>query len=351
MKNLDITIGSKKIGRSHAPFIIGEVSGNHMGSKDMALELVSKIISAGASAIKLQTYTADTMTLDINHGEFLVDGDQIWGGRSLYQLYKEAATPWEWHKEIFELCQSNDTPCFSSPFDESAVDFLESLGAPAYKIASFECIDLPLIRRVARTGKPTIISTGMAKLSEISEAVEMFYSSGGKELILLKCTSAYPASAEASNLKTIAHMQELFGCQVGLSDHTLGIGAPLAAIALGATVIEKHVTLSRTNGAVDSLFSADPAEFALLMRESKSAWQAVGGVHYGVSADDEKSRKYRRSIYVVEDLKAGDVLSNKNLRRVRPGAGLPPKFYDLVLGGKIKHAVAKGTPLTWDLIV
>lgn len=346
----EIQIASTKIGPAHAPFIIGEVSGNHMGSKSEALELVTKIIEAGASAIKLQTYTADTMTLNIAEREFMVGAGQIWSGRSLYDLYKEAATPWEWHREIFDLCKQHGVPCFSSPFDESAVDFLESLDAPAYKIASFECIDLPLIKKVAQTGKPTIISTGMATLSEIGDAVDMFYSSGGKELILLKCTSSYPASPKTSNLKTIAHMQELFKCQVGLSDHTLGIGVPLAAIALGATVVEKHVTLSKTNGAVDSLFSSDPEEFAMLVRESKATWESVGLVHYGVNADDEQSRRFRRSLYISEDLKAGDELSSMNVRRVRPGEGLPPKFYDVVLGKRLNKPASKGTPLSWDLI-
>jgi pseudaminic acid synthase len=346
----EIQIAGTKIGPAHAPFIIGEVSGNHMSSKSAALELVTKIIEAGASAIKLQTYTADTMTLNIAEREFMVGAGQIWSGRSLYGLYKEAATPWEWHREIFDLCKQHRVPCFSSSFDESAVDFLESLDTPAYKIASFECIDLPLIRKVAQTGKPTIISTGMATLSEIGDAVDMFYLSGGKELILLKCTSSYPASPKTSNLKTIAHMGELFKCQVGLSDHTLGIGVPLAAIALGATVVEKHVTLSKTNGAVDSLFSSDPEEFAMLVRESKATWESVGLVHYGVNSDDEQSRKYRRSLYISEDLRAGDELSSKNLRRVRPGEGLPPKFYDVVLGKRVNKPARKGTPLSWDLI-
>lgn len=338
------------IGKKIRPFIIAEMSGNHNQSIDRAFEIVDAAAKAGAQAIKLQTFTADTMTLDITEGEFTInDSKSLWAGQALHSLYQQAYTPWEWHAPIFERAREKGMLCFSSPFDESAVDFLETLDTPFYKIASFECIDLPLIRRAAQTGKPLIISTGMATIAEIAEAVDTARAAGCKDLVLLKCTSTYPASPENSNVKTIAHMRDLFGCEVGLSDHTMGIGAAVAAVAFGATVIEKHFTLSRSDGGVDSTFSLEPAELASLVVETERAWQALGTITYGPTPAEDKPRTRRRSLYVGADLEPGDVLTVDNLRRVRPGQGLPPKFYEMLLGRKIRKAVKKGTPLSWDL--
>ena len=345
-----IRIGSRLIG-GDAPFVIAEMSGNHNRSLDRALAIVDAAAESGAHAVKLQTYTPDTMTLDLDSGEFFIDDPaNPWSGQSLYNLYGEANTPWEWHEAIFERCRERGLECFSSPFDETAVDFLESLDAPAYKIASFENTDLPLIRRAAATGKPLIISTGMATLAELTEAVEAARGAGCEELILLKCTSTYPATPANSHLATIPHLRELFGCQVGLSDHTLGLGVAVAATALGATVIEKHFTLARADGGVDAAFSMEPAELKQLVEETARAAQALGGVHYGPVGDESASLKHRRSLYVAEELKAGDVLTEKNLRRIRPGLGLAPKHYDTVLGMRVSRDVAKGTPLSWELL-
>lgn len=338
------------IGRNVRPFIIAEMSGNHNKSLDRALAIVDAAAEAGAQAIKLQTFTADTMTLDITEGEFTInDSKSLWAGQALHSLYQQAYTPWEWHAPIFARAKEKGMLCFSSPFDESAVDFLETLDAPFYKIASFECIDLPLIRRAAKTGKPLIISTGMATIAEIAEAVDTARAAGCKELVLLKCTSTYPASPENSNVKTIAHMRDLFGCEVGLSDHTMGIGAAVAAVAFGATVIEKHFTLARADGGVDSAFSLEPAELASLVVETERAWQAIGKITYGPTAAEEKPRTRRRSLYIGADLEAGDILTVENLRRVRPGQGLPPKFYEMLLGRRVRKPVKKGTPVSWDL--
>lgn len=345
-------IGDRKIGPEAAPYIIAEMSGNHNQSLDRALQIVDAAAASGAHALKLQTYTANTMTLNLDEDEFYVsDPKSLWVGQSIYQLYSEAHTPWDWHKPIFERAASHGMASFSSPFDETAVDFLESLNVPAYKIASFECVDLPLIRRVAQTGKPMIISTGMATLAEIEEAVTTAREAGCAEIVLLKCTSTYPASPENTNVRTIKHMQELFGCQVGLSDHTMGIGAAVAAVAMGATVIEKHFTLSREDGGVDSAFSLEPPELTSLVKETKRAWQAMGEVRYGPTNEEIVARKRRRSLYVAQDLENGDTLTPTNLRRIRPGNGLPPKYYDLVLGRKVKHAVRRGTPLDWDMLL
>jgi len=348
---MSITLGKHVINKDKKPFIIAEMSGNHNQSLDRALEIVDAAAKAGAHAIKLQTYTAETMTLALDQGEFFInDPKSLWVGQSLHDLYKKAHTPWEWHAPIMERARELGLVCFSSPFDESAIDFLETLNVPAYKIASFECVDLPLIRKAASTGKPLIISTGMASVSEIAEAVSAARSSGCRDLILLKCTSTYPASPENTNLRTIADMRDLFGCEIGLSDHTMGIGAAIAAVAVGATVIEKHLTLSRADDGVDSTFSLEPAELASLVVESRRAWQALGAIYYGPTAAEEQAVLRRRSLYISKDMKAGDIFTENNLRRIRPGHGLPPKYYETVLGRRIKNDKKAGTPLSWEII-
>ncbi|WP_155591982.1 pseudaminic acid synthase [Lysinibacillus cavernae] len=347
-----IKIGHKEIGRQTKPFIIAEMSGNHNQSLERALHLVELAAEAGVDALKLQTYTPDTITLDVHTGEFFIqDNVNIWKGNSLYNLYKEAYTPWEWHQEIFNKAKELGLLAFSSPFDETAVDFLETLDVPAYKIASFENVDIPLIRKAARTGKPIIISTGMATAAELDEAVRAARAEGNHQIILLKCTSTYPATPANSNLATIPHMRELFGTEIGLSDHTMGVGVSVAAVTLGATVIEKHFTTSRADGGVDSAFSMEPHELKMLVEETERAWQSLGQVQYGPTEAEKDSTKFRRSLYIGEDLKAGDVLTKENLRNVRPGLGLPTKYYDLVLGKTVKQDVKKGTPLSWELLL
>ena len=344
-------IGSRRVGRDVAPFIIAEVSGNHNGSLDRALEIVARVAESGAQALKLQTYTADTMTLDLKHGEFFIsDADSLWKGRSLYDLYQEAHTPWEWHEPIFRRARELGLEAFSTPFDATAVDFLENLGVPAYKVASFENTDLPLIRRVASTGKPVIISTGMATIAEIDEAVQTARDAGCRDLILLKCTSSYPASPTASNLATIPELRTMFGCEVGLSDHTMGIGAAIASVALGAVVIEKHVTLRRADGGVDSEFSLEPHELAQLVAETRVAQEAFGQIRLGATSEEVGSRVFRRSLYICQDMQAGEVLTRSNLRAIRPGLGLPPKFIEQLLGKRVSRAVKKGTPMSWELV-
>ena len=333
------------------PFIIAEMSGNHNQSLERALAIVDAAADAGVDAVKIQTYTADTMTIDIDTGEFFIsDKDSLWKGETLYHLYEKAHTPWEWHKAIFERCKERGIMGFSTPFDDTSVDFLEDLGVPCYKIASFENVDLPLIRKVARTGKPIIASTGMTTVAELSDLVQTVRENGCTDLTLLKCTSSYPASPEGTNLRTIPHMRELFGCTVGLSDHTLGIGAAVASVALGAAVIEKHFTLSRAEGGVDAAFSLEPAEMAQLVRECRTAALALGTVSYERAEQEQKSLQFRRSLYVVEDMKAGDVFTEKNLRRIRPGMGLSPKYYDIILGKKANCNITRGTAVQWDLI-
>lgn len=333
------------------PFIIAEMSGNHNQSLERALAIVDAAADAGVDAVKIQTYTADTMTIDIDTGEFFIsDKDSLWKGETLYHLYEKAHTPWEWHKAIFERCKERGIVGFSTPFDDTSVDFLEDLGVPCYKIASFENVDLPLIRKVARTGKPIIASTGMTTVAELSDLVQTVRENGCTDLTLLKCTSSYPASPEGTNLRTIPHMRELFGCAVGLSDHTLGIGAAVASVALGAAVIEKHFTLSRAEGGVDAAFSLEPAEMAQLVRECRTAALALGAVSYERAEQEQKSLQFRRSLYVVEDMKAGDVFTEKNLRRIRPGMGLSPKYYDIILGKKANCNITRGTAVQWDLI-
>jgi pseudaminic acid synthase len=335
-----------------SPLIVAEMSGNHNHSLDYALKIVDAAAQNGAHAIKLQTYTAETMTLDLEEGEFSIrDPQSLWVGQTMYALYEKAYTPWEWHAPIMDRAKKHGILCFSSPFDEKAVDFLENLDVPAYKIASFECIDLPLIKKVAATGKQMIISTGMATIAEIAEAVDTARENGCNNLVLLKCTSNYPASPENSNLRTIAHMRELFDCEVGLSDHTMGIGASIAAIAFGATMIEKHFTLNRADGGVDSVFSLEPEELKNLVIETERAWQALGKIKYGPTESEKKVRLRRRSLYIGEDLQKGDVLTPQNLRRIRPGLGLSPKYYDMMLGRKVNRAVKKGTPLCLELLM
>jgi len=314
---------------------------------------VEAAAKAGAHALKLQTYTADTMTLDIDEGEFYIeDPNSLWKGASLHKLYQLAYTPWEWHAPIFKRANELGMLAFSTPFDESAVDFLESLDVPCYKIASFENTDLPLIRKVAATGKPMIISTGMASVAELDESVRTARAAGCKDLILLKCTSTYPATPENTNIRTIPHLRDLFGTEVGLSDHTMGTGVSVASVALGATVIEKHFTLSRAEGGVDSAFSMEPAEMASLVLESERAWQALGRITYGAaSAQEEKSKVYRRSLYISRDLKAGEILDATSVRAIRPGLGLAPKFIDMVMGKAVKLDVKRGTPVSWDLLL
>ncbi|SDP59058.1 pseudaminic acid synthase [Selenomonas ruminantium] len=334
------------------PFIIAEMSGNHNQSLDRAMKIVEAAAESGVDAIKLQTYTADTMTIDKDIDEFFIaDKDSLWQGESLYNLYKKAYTPWDWQEKIFRHAEKLGLICFSTPFDDTSVDFLEGIDCPIYKIASFENIDLPLIRKVAKTGKPIIASTGMASVAELDEMVRTAKESGCDDLTLLKCTSSYPATPEGTNLRTIPHMKELFNCKVGLSDHTLGIGAAVASIALGATVIEKHFTLSRAEGGVDSAFSLEPEEMKLLVRECNAAYQALGEIRYNTQAQEKKSLQFRRSLYIVEDMKAGDIITEQNMRRIRPGWGLHPKYYDALLGKKIATDVEKGTKLTWDLIM
>lgn len=346
-----IVIGGRKIGMGSPPFVIAEMSGNHNQSLDRALAIVDAAARAGAHAFKLQTYTADTMTIDVREGAFFIDDpNSLWQGRSLYELYQEAHTPWEWHQTIFDRCRELGLICFSTPFDESAVDFLESLGMPCYKIASFENTDLPLLRKVAATGKPLFISTGMASVAELDEAVRAVRETGCEDIVLLKCTSTYPASPKDTNLRTIPHLRELFGCEVGISDHTMGLGVSVAAVALGATVIEKHFTLSRAEGGVDAAFSLEPEELAQLVTETDRARQALGVVRYSQTDNETASLRHRRSLYIVQDMCAGEVLTRENFRAIRPGLGLPPKYYEMLLGKRVAKAAGKGTPLQWDLV-
>lgn len=333
------------------PFIIAEMSGNHNHSLDRALAIVDAAAEAGVDALKIQTYTADTITINKSDGEFLIsDTKSLWEGESLYSLYQKAYTPWEWHKAIFDRCKDRGIIGFSTPFDFTAVDFLEEIDCPIYKIASFENIDLPLIKRVAQTGKPMIVSTGMASVAELQELVDTARENGCKDLTLLKCTSSYPATPEGSNLLTIPHMKELFRCNVGLSDHTLGIGVAVVSVALGAKVIEKHFTLSKADGGVDAAFSLELSEMSQLVRECNNAFSALGQVSYAVQEQERKSLVFRRSLYVVQDMRAGDEITVHNVRSIRPGLGLLPKYYEYVLGKKIKCDVKRGTALSWQYI-
>jgi len=347
-----IKIGNREIGQQHAPFVIAEMSGNHNQSLERALKIVEAAAKTGAHALKIQTYTPDTMTLDLDEREFHIsDPNSLWAGTSLYKLYGEAYTPWEWHKPIFDRARELGIIAFSTPFDDTAVDFLEKLDVPCYKIASFENTDLPLIRRVAATGKPLIISTGMATVAELDETVRAAREAGCKDLILLKCTSTYPATAANTNILTIPHLRKLFGCEVGLSDHTMGVGVSVAGVALGATVVEKHFTLNRADGGVDSAFSMEPAEMAQLVVETERAWQALGQVSYGPTEAEKKSLVFRRSIYIVQDLEEGSVLTRENIRCIRPGYGLPPSYYDELLGKRVTRAVKRGVAIRLEMVM
>lgn len=347
----EIKIGNRPIGPNHPPFIIAEMSGNHNQSLDRAMELVDAAAKAGVHALKLQTASPDGLTLNVDSPDFMIDDPSSpWAGRNLYELYKEAVTPWEWHEPIFKRCAELGLTVFSSPFEPSAIDLLEELNAPCYKIASFELVDLPLVRKAAATGKPLIMSTGMATVSDIEDAVNAAKGEGNDQIILLKCTSSYPATAADANVATIPHLRQMFGLQVGLSDHTLGIGVPCAAAALGATVIEKHFTLKRSDGGVDATFSLEPHEFSALVEESERAWASIGQVVYGGAEVEKKSLKFRRSLYIAKDLDAGDTLTPENLRIVRPGYGLAPKSIDVLLGRKVNRELAAGTAMKWEFI-
>jgi N-acetylneuraminate synthase len=346
---MTIEIAGRPIGADHPPFVIAEMSGNHNQSLERALAIVDAAAQAGAHAIKLQTYTADTMTLDVRGSSFEInDPDSLWAGQNLHDLYKQAHTPWEWHGPIMERAHELGLICFSSPFDETAVDFLEDLGAPAYKIASFENNHLPLIEKAAATGKPLIISTGMASLGELDQAVCSARQAGCTNLVLLKCTSTYPATAENTNIRTIPHLRDLFDCEVGLSDHTMGLGVAVAAVALGASVVEKHFTLARADGGVDAAFSLEPAELANLVIETERAWQALGQVRYGATEVEQPSLVFRRSIYVAADIAAGEPFTEANIRIVRPGHGAPPGLYAQLLGRKARKTLNRGNPLSLD---
>ena len=344
-----IAVGKHRIGPDEPPFVIAEMSGNHNGSLERALAIVDAAADAGAHAVKIQTYTADTMTLNIGTGEFAIkNSDTLWEGRTLYDLYREAAMPYEWHKPIFDRCRARGVIGFSSPFDVTAVDFLESLGVEICKIASAEIIDIPLIRRAAKMGKPMILSTGMTSLPEVAEAIATARAHGCKDIVILKCTSVYPAPPEASNVATIPEIASRFDVHVGFSDHTLGLGASLAAVAMGACVIEKHFTLSREDGGVDSPFSANPAELKQLVEEAATARRSIGRVQFDPAPEEIKSLLFRRSLYITEDMKKGDAFTSKNLRSIRPGLGLPPKHIDEFLGKRITRDATRGTALTWE---
>lgn len=346
----DIHVENFVIGAGHRPFIIAEMSGNHNQSLDRALEIVDAAAKTGAHALKIQTYTADTMTIDYDKDEFFIsDKNSLWEGKSLYQLYEEAHTPWEWHAPIFERARAHGMVPLSTPFDDTAVDFLMELDSAIFKIASFENTDIPLIRKVASTGKPMIISTGMASLQELEQSVRAAREAGCEDLILLKCTSTYPATPENTNIITINDIRDRFRCHAGLSDHTMGTGVAVASVALGATVIEKHFTLRRADGGVDSAFSMEPEEMSALVTESTRAWQAMGRVRYGATEKEMASLVYRRSLYIVEDMKAGDVVTHQNVRAIRPGLGLPPIYLDEILGKKAVRDLSRGTATAKDM--
>jgi N-acetylneuraminate synthase len=346
----EIEIAGRRIGPAHEPFVICELSGNHNGSLDRALSMIDAAAATGCDAIKIQTYTADTITMDVDRPEFRIHGG-LWDGRSLYELYQEAQTPYEWHVALFARARELGVILFSSPFDESAVDLLAELGAPAYKIASFEAVDLPLIRYAAARGRPLIISTGMANLQEIAAAKAAALEAGAPGVVLLHCVSSYPAALEDANVRTVADMAGRFGCPVGLSDHTPGTAASVAAVALGACVIEKHFTLARADGGPDAAFSLEPDEFRALVRDSKAAWRALGQAHYDLLGSERGNLAFRRSLYVACDVKAGELLSRANIRSIRPGLGLPPAELEQVLGRPAARDLARGEPLAWDMVV
>jgi len=344
-------IQDREIGWGRPPFVIAEMSGNHNHSLDAAMAIVEAAAAAGADAIKLQTYTADTITLDVSSGPFVISDEKSpWAGRRLHELYQEAHTPWDWHKPLFDRARQLGLIAFSTPFDLTAVDFLEELNVPAYKVASFELVDLPLIEAIAHTGKPMFMSTGMATLGEIDEAVQAARRGGATQIVLLKCSSAYPANPAEMNLSTIAHMSAAFGLPVGLSDHTLGIVVPVTAVALGACMIEKHLALSRELPGPDVAFSLEPNEFRDMVSAVCTAQQAVGKVDYGVSPREAASREFRRSLFVTRAIAAGERFTHDNVRSVRPASGLPPKCLEQVLGRKANRELEAGTPLRWEVI-
>ncbi|MFD2520276.1 pseudaminic acid synthase [Emticicia soli] len=340
-------IGNYNIGRDHKPFIIAEMSGNHNQSLERALKIIEIAAQCGADAIKLQTYTADTLTIDHRGGLFdIEDKTSLWKGRNLYELYQEAYTPWEWHEAMYKCAADNNVICFSTPFDDTAVDFLENLNTPVHKVASFENNHHPLLKKIAKTGKPVIMSTGASTLANLDESVTVLRENGCKDLVLLKCTSNYPASPENSNVRTIPHLRDLFQCEVGLSDHTMGIGVPCAAVTLGATVIEKHFCLSRAEGGVDSAFSLEPDELKSLVIETERAWQSLGQIQYGIQDSEKKSLLFKRSIYVVKDIKAGEIFTEENIRVIRPGDGIHPKYFEGLLGKTTYKSYKRGDALS-----
>ena len=344
-----LVINGRSVRSGHPVYIIAELSANHHQDFDQAVEMIAAAKEAGADAVKLQTYTPDTMTIDCDNEYFRIKGT-IWEGKNLYDLYGEAYTPWDWQAKLKEIAEDLGLDLFSTPFDASAVDFLEQMGVPAHKVASFEIVDLPLLRNIAKTGKPIIMSTGMATLAEIDEAVQTILDAGGTQLALLKCTSAYPALPEEMNLRTIPHLAEAFDVPVGLSDHTLGIAVPVAAVALGACIVEKHFTLSRADGGPDSAFSLEPHEFEAMVEAVRVAEKALGVVHYGVSEAEAKSRVFRRSLFVVKDMKVGEEFTEENVRSIRPGYGLHTRHLNEILGQHASQDIRRGTQLSWSLI-
>jgi pseudaminic acid synthase len=349
MPSRGITIKGRRISSEDPPYVIAEMSGNHNGDIGRALRLIDAAAAAGADAVKLQTYTADTITLDHDGPGFRLEGG-LWAGRRLYDLYREAHTPWEWHPALFRHAAERGIAVFSSPFDASAIELLQSLDAPAYKIASFELVDLPLIERAARTGKPLIMSTGLATIGEIEDAVTCARGAGAKELLLLHCTSGYPTPPAECNLRTLPHLAQSFGALAGLSDHTLGIEVPIAAVALGAVAIEKHFTLSRADGGPDAAFSLEAAELSALVKACRTAWEALGAIDYSLTPSEGKGRDLRRSLYVVADMAAGEAFGPGNLRSIRPGHGLPPKHWSQVIGRHASRAIRRGEPLDWSMV-
>lgn len=345
-----ITIGRRKVGPGHPVYMVAEISANHHQSFDEAERLVRAAKDAGADAVKLQTYTSETLTIDCDKPEFQISDGTAWASRSMHDLYDEACTPWEWHEPLAHLAAQLGIEFFSSPFDATAVDFLEEMDVPCFKIASFEIVDLELIRKAAATGKPLILSTGLADDQEIADALASARDAGARQIAILKCTSAYPASPDDMNLRTIPDMVERFGVPVGLSDHTLGATVPVAAVALGVCIIEKHLTLSRKVPGPDSMFSMEPDEFSQMISEIREAERALGHVHYGPTAAEENFREFRRSLFVVKDVKMGEPFTEDNVRSIRPGQGLKPKHLPEVLGGKASRDIVRGTPMAWDLV-
>jgi len=345
-----IEIGGRRIGEGEPVFVVAELSANHLQDLDLALKTIEAIKESGADAVKLQTYTPDTITLNVKNEHFMIKEGTLWDGQYLYDLYKKAYTPWEWHEKLFNFARELGLVCFSSPFDKTAVDFLEGLGTPAYKVASFEIVDIPLIEYIASKGKPVIISTGIATLSDIEEAINACKRVGNEQIILLKCVSEYPTPYEDANLRTIPNMRETFGVLVGLSDHTLGIAVPIASVALGAVMVEKHFILDRNLGGPDSAFSLEPEEFKAMVSAIRQVEKALGKVSYELTERQKAMKKFSRSLFVAKDMKAGEVFTEENVRSVRPGVGLHPKYLRNILGKRAKFDIKAGTPLSWELV-